>query len=103
MTNVSSSSLFLHDLTILYFHLNKASIPSTHQSELSFITFKSASYLVYPGQNSDVGEILRNLIGCLGHWNWKSIPRIGVLKDLKNQPKLLDPRMAMLFLKKKTH
>ena len=28
----------------------------------------SACNLVYPGQNRDVREILRNLIGCLGEW-----------------------------------
>ena len=29
--------------------------------------------LVYPGQNRDVREILRNLIGCLEDWNLENI------------------------------
>ena len=31
-------------------------------------SLKSAWDLVYPGQNCDVREILRNLIGCLENW-----------------------------------
>ena len=48
-------------------HVNVRTSP-IHQSGFRLPSWKSACDLVYPGQNRDVREILRNLIGCLEDW-----------------------------------
>ena len=59
-------------------------LPSNRNTPIQGL--KSTWDLVYPGQNCDVREILRNLIGCWEDWelektdfSWEIKPRIGVL------------------------
>ena len=59
----------LGPFSVTYFKISIQNNLSIHQSGVSSTIFKKSTLdLVYPGQNSDVREIFRNLIGSLEVW-----------------------------------
>ena len=57
-----------------------------HQSGVSssVIFLKSDWDLVYIEQNRDVREILRNLIGCLKDWRFKTLELVFKISEIKS-------------------